>query len=250
MERLMRTELARVQTESQKQSFERNGFTQYTFHANGGCCPICNGLDGKHFDVEDMMPGKNAPPMHPNCRCSTSAYEDSDEYEAWLDHLEQGGTTEEWEKQKANKQITTKKKPLNQGVFSTYNLTKADSVRPKSVMNEMNRSELGRSLMEYLEKENVPVRLCYGIDNPEDDLGIYDPFDDVITIFCDVTKTTKETAKTLIHEATHRKLGSTGTFDEEVECFKAELIHQKGQLTKSDIDAIIEHVKKYYPELE
>lgn len=34
--------------------------------------------------------------MHPNCRCSTSAYEDSEEYEAWLDFLEQGGTTEEW----------------------------------------------------------------------------------------------------------------------------------------------------------
>lgn len=250
MERLMRTELARVQTEAQKQSFIRNGFDQYTFLANGGCCPFCFGLNGKHFDVAKMMPGENAPPMHPNCRCSTSAYEDSDEYEAWLDYLEQGGTTEEWEKQKTTKAVTTKKKPLNQGAFSTYNLTKADSVRPKSVMNEMNKSEIGRSLMEYLEKENVPVRLCYGVDNPEKDFGTYDPFDDVITIFCDVTKTIKETSKTLIHEATHRKLGSKGTFNEEVECFKAELIHQKGQLTNSDIEAIIEHVKKYYPELE
>jgi len=97
-ERLMRTELARVQTEAQKQSFERNGFEQYTFLANVGCCPICQRLNGKHFKVKDMMPGKNASPMHPNCRCSTACYEDSEEYEAWLDYLDKGGTTAEWEK--------------------------------------------------------------------------------------------------------------------------------------------------------
>jgi NAD+--asparagine ADP-ribosyltransferase len=98
MERLMRTELARVQTEAQKQSFERNGFSQYEFLVNRGCCPVCAALDGKHFDVGKMMPGTNAPPMHPNCRCSTAAWEDDEEYEAWLDYLDQGGTTEEWNK--------------------------------------------------------------------------------------------------------------------------------------------------------
>lgn len=102
MERLMRTELARVQTEAQKQSFERNGFDMYEFITNGGCCPICKGLNGKHFKVAKMMPGENAPPMHPNCRCSTAAWEDDEEYEAWLDYLEQGGTTEEWEKKKSD----------------------------------------------------------------------------------------------------------------------------------------------------
>lgn len=100
-ERLMRTELARVQTEAQRQSFLANGFEEYTFHANRGCCSACADLDGKHFKVKDMMPGKNAPPMHPNCRCSVSAYEDDAEYEAWLDFLDKGGTTEEWEARKS-----------------------------------------------------------------------------------------------------------------------------------------------------
>ena len=99
-ERLMRTELARVQTEAQKQSFLANGFEMYTFHVNHGCCAACSDLDGKHFKIKDMMPGKNAPPMHPNCRCSVSAYENDTEYEAWLDFLDKGGTTEEWERQK------------------------------------------------------------------------------------------------------------------------------------------------------
>lgn len=109
MERLMRTELARVQTEAQKQSFVRNGFTQYTFIVNGGCCPICEGIRNKHFDVAKMMPGTNAPPMHPNCRCSTAAYEDSKEYNAWLDHLANGGTTKEWEKLKGQGKKPPKK---------------------------------------------------------------------------------------------------------------------------------------------
>ena len=99
-ERLMITELARVQTEAQKQSFERNGFEKYTFLALGNACPICKALDGKHFKVKKMMPGTNAPPMHPRCKCSTSAYEDSEDYEAWLDFLDKGGTTEEWNKRR------------------------------------------------------------------------------------------------------------------------------------------------------
>lgn len=99
-EGLMITELARVQTEVQKQSFERNGFEDYTFLALGDACPICKALDGKHFKVKKMMPGTNASPMHPRCRCSAAAYEDSEDYEDWLDFLSKGGTTEEWNKMK------------------------------------------------------------------------------------------------------------------------------------------------------
>lgn len=95
-ERLMRTELARVQTEAQKQSFIRNGYEEYEFIALGNACGVCKELDGKHFKVKDMMPGTNAPPMHPNCRCSTAAHMDDEEYEEWLDFLDKGGTTEEW----------------------------------------------------------------------------------------------------------------------------------------------------------
>lgn len=104
-QRLMRTELARVQTETQKQSFIKNGFTKYEFIALGSACEICKAIDGKHYDVEKMMPGTNAPPMHPNCRCSVAAWEDDEEYEKWLDFLDKGGTTEEWEKLKVKKAV-------------------------------------------------------------------------------------------------------------------------------------------------
>lgn len=103
-ERLMRTELARVQVEAQMQSFGRNGYEEYEFIALGAsACGICKELDGKHFKVKDRMPGENAPPMHPNCRCSTAAYVDEKEYDEWMDFLDKGGTTEEWRTKKHEK---------------------------------------------------------------------------------------------------------------------------------------------------
>ena len=32
-------------------------------------------MDGKHFEVRKMVPGENAPPMHPNCRCNIAPWE-------------------------------------------------------------------------------------------------------------------------------------------------------------------------------
>lgn len=101
-QRLMRTELARVQMEAQKQSFVQNGYTQYEFVALGSACGICRKIDGKPFEIKKMMPATNAPPMHPNCRCSVAAYEDSAEYEEWLDFLDKGGTTKQWNRLKKN----------------------------------------------------------------------------------------------------------------------------------------------------
>lgn len=71
--RLARTEMARVQTEAQMQSFERNGYTHYVFIARESACDHCAPLDGKIFAVKDIRPGVNAPPIHPHCFCSIAA---------------------------------------------------------------------------------------------------------------------------------------------------------------------------------
>lgn len=43
--------------------------------------PICQELDGKTFNTEDAKVGRNYPPMHPNCRGTTTAYfEDEPEF--------------------------------------------------------------------------------------------------------------------------------------------------------------------------
>ncbi|EAE4828472.1 TPA_asm: hypothetical protein GYV56_12545 [Listeria monocytogenes] len=81
-ERLLTTETARIQTEVQKDSFLQAGFEQYTFIAEPSACKKCAEIDGKVFQVTEMMPGTNASPMHAWCKCSCAASESRDSLDA------------------------------------------------------------------------------------------------------------------------------------------------------------------------
>ena len=83
-ERLMITELGRVQTASQKAAYEEYDISQYQFLAEIDACPDCSDLDGRIFDVKDMQSGVNANPIHSRCRCSTAAHVDRKAWEADL----------------------------------------------------------------------------------------------------------------------------------------------------------------------
>lgn len=87
----------------QRDSIMRNGFKHYTFIANKDCCDICAAINGKHFPISSFEIGVNAPPMHDRCKCSIAAYEDSKDYESWLDYLDKGGTTKQFEAAKKKK---------------------------------------------------------------------------------------------------------------------------------------------------
>ena len=52
------------------------GRSQYTYvcENSDSSCETCASLDGQIFDVNEAENGKNLPPMHPNCRCSITAY--------------------------------------------------------------------------------------------------------------------------------------------------------------------------------
>ena len=147
--RLMTTELARVQTEAQKQSFIRNGFTQYTFLAIGTACEACRALNEKHFDIDKMMPGENAPPMHPNCRCSVAAYMDSEEYEAWIEtYKEHGMSFEEWKQ----------RSPVaNTGSYEKAFYTKDDPIWEYFGAAEKSHQQELRDMKEDMERSGVDI---------------------------------------------------------------------------------------------
>ena len=56
-------------------------------------CEVCGGMDGKRIKLTDKQFGVNFPPLHPNCRCTTIAFDPDDdlsdfkvgqlEYEQW-----------------------------------------------------------------------------------------------------------------------------------------------------------------------
>ena len=93
-ERLMRTEMARVQIAAQEESYRANGYEQYVFLAIGTACPGCLALNEQHFNVSEMQSGENAPPMHPNCRCSTAAWMDRAETMKQIKAMSQVKSTE------------------------------------------------------------------------------------------------------------------------------------------------------------
>lgn len=107
-ERLLRTEIARVQTQAQIESYEANGIDEYEYVACGlkDVCPLCKEMDGKTFKLKDMEIGENAPPMHPNCHCATAPHSDRKEYEKWLDGLANGEHSlrfDEWKQRQSDK---------------------------------------------------------------------------------------------------------------------------------------------------
>ena len=69
--RLAVTESARVYSEAQKANYEANGVEEYEIMTELKACPICQPFNGKIFKVSEQVPALNAPPFHPNCRCTT-----------------------------------------------------------------------------------------------------------------------------------------------------------------------------------
>lgn len=86
-QRLMRTELRRVQTAAAEQSMLDNGVTEYKFMVANGVnpCDECLALDGKVIKISEMSVGKNAPPKHPLCHCCTAPYVDEAKWQRWLE---------------------------------------------------------------------------------------------------------------------------------------------------------------------
>jgi len=108
-QRLMRTELRRVQTAAAEQSMRDNGVTEYKFIVANGVnpCDECLALDGEVFKLSEMTVGKNASPMHPNCHCATAPYVDEDKWQRWLDGPAQAGVPwAEFEKEEKIKGIS------------------------------------------------------------------------------------------------------------------------------------------------
>lgn len=70
---LVRTETAYVYEQATKEAYEQCDIEWYEYLAtlDNKTSEVCRNLDGKHFRVKDAMPGRNYPPMHPNCRSTT-----------------------------------------------------------------------------------------------------------------------------------------------------------------------------------
>lgn len=261
-QRLVLTESAYFTTRAQADSYDELGVELYEVNAtlDKRTCDFCGSFDGKKFLVAEMEVGVNAPPFHPRCRCTTYPYdEDSDVFGVGTRAArdENGKTVtvpgdmtfEEWKKKFVCD--TRAKYKDNEGVFNTYDFRRGnvDVIKPHNLMKEINSSEIGKELLEYVQENKIEVRLCYGADHELGLLGKYE--DGVIYIYADETKDKVTTASTFVHEATHAKINDkNNSVKQEFECYANELIHRGIELTDEKKNAIIEHIKQSYPGLE
>lgn len=90
--RLLKTEIARINSDTDHAVLQDNGFTHMIFVAESGACDICRPLNNTAVPIDKVEKGVNMFPMHPNCRCSAYGhiemkYKDGrstlDEFEKW-----------------------------------------------------------------------------------------------------------------------------------------------------------------------
>ena len=191
--------------------------------------------------------------MHPNCRCSTSSYAESDEeYEKWY-YETTGKHSAQWEVD--NRKIA--RYPISEGLFTSFvnprieEGKQTDVIRPRNIIKNMKSTAVGQRAYEFIQENKIPVNIYYNVDNPENVSGYYDPVDKVIIIFADKTKTVRESALTVIHEATHARLGCKRSQKEEYLCFLEEYKHLGVTLTDEIKNGTINHIKntKIYRDL-
>lgn len=110
---LMSTELARVQVQAALDSMQASGFDEFQIVSSPDCCDDCKAINGHHYPIPKLATGENAPPMHPNCRCSIAPYEARDEagddgfdeaaFDEWSDTYDEHGLSwEDWKKRRDN----------------------------------------------------------------------------------------------------------------------------------------------------
>lgn len=124
---------------------------------------------------------------------------------------------------------------------------KGDAITHRSVYNALNRSEIGRKTLEWINSGNYNIEINYTDEAPQGILGRSRGRN--VVIYANNTHTVKRTTETLIHEITHAHYDIGGSQWAEAQCVSAEYIHRKGSLTISDLRDIIKLVKEIYPEL-
>lgn len=129
--RLVRTETAYTYEQATRKAYEECGIERYEYLAtlDRRTSAACRALDGKKFAVKDAMPGKNYPPMHPNCRSTTVCAFDNDKATARLAKDESGNyyevpsdmTYKQWKKKYVLQMTTGERKALHDYIgFDSY----------------------------------------------------------------------------------------------------------------------------------
>lgn len=228
--RLLKTEIARINADTDHAMLKDNGFTHMIFVAEPGACNICGPLDNTAVPIDKVEKGVNMFPMHPNCRCSAYGhiemrYKDGrstlDEYEFWDTTIETDDekvynqdmfTMDLMAKQRSfvvGNDIRVKTKKLNGTDFDFWAQDNTKKIRDSvlnvnTVFQELDSYK--KPTVVFLKKSRLPG--LAGYDYKQDTLFISDDFHsekEFKEILSDGFFASKNIRDALIHELTHKK---------------------------------------------
>lgn len=136
-------------------------------------------------------------------------------------------------------------------LFDVEPLEKGDVVKAVSLYKDLKTSEVGKHVLEYIDKNSVTVDIIYNRAHIEQlcmqknyglNIGKH------IFINARVCNTKRKMAETIIHEATHIEYDIGEDRHAECVCDYYALKHRKGELTGADIKNIIKSVNERYPD--
>lgn len=224
-QRLMRTEMARVQTDAQFESYKRNGFEYYQYHTLGAkACPICRPLDGRIFKVSEMLISENAPPMHPNCRCSTSASVgpegDVNYAKSFDDSIKQDVHESMW-------------------IYSLEDARK-----------ELLKSPVGIDTINAIKNSDVIINVINMRMHPTGARG--EQFGNRIDIYARQCQNKLVFSQTIVHEMAHHRFGIGECQHAEAICFAMEKMHKERRdyLKPNEWEYVKKLAQDTYPELK
>lgn len=276
--RLIRTETNYIANQAELDSYKRLGIEEYKYIAtlDTRTSRLCQELDGQVFNSDDATAGKNFPPMHPNCRSTTIMYDAEEPLKERTARDENGNRItvpgnmkyKEW-LEKYHPELVDKTRQETGGPISflarssrqkdesrfTENITEMnngqkDVIQFRNIEKSMNKSDVGKEYLKYLERNPTNIYLYYNVDVDEKLLGEYLSFDDEIKIYASNTKTVEKTAEILIHELTHKRYNIGGDWHAEAVCKAQEYKHRlrRNKLTISELRGIIKETKEAYTE--
>lgn len=121
--RLLRTEYNKVQTDATIAGYKAAGIKQYQILAtlDSRTSDICRAMNDEIFNVDEAETGVNCPPFHPNCRTTTIAYFEEDEFDKmseaeldeYLENLDTLGWLKDLVEQKNGKLQYENPNPIN-----------------------------------------------------------------------------------------------------------------------------------------
>ena len=132
-------------------------------------------------------------------------------------------------------------------MYDIYYDNSDDLFDPDDIDSELEKSEVGRCTMEYIEEEPLSIEMNYSLE--QDKYEMEHIYGHTITVNAPAHTNKTQIAETIIHETAHRQFSWDNTQEDEINCRIYEYFHTHDSITEEKIKSIVDFVKKYYSDL-